>query len=446
MTRNPALILRLTGLSFEIQFAQGAAVRSSLVLRLVKEFGQHDPAYSASLLAIAALYYAERWELEDAAELLRHGTGFRVSASAQGLAMADSAKHLLETISGSTANLVPSHEQSDTAQIPGLLIHGRALTYAEHFESAQEAFAVLQRTDDPGCENWRGTAALMAVDNAVRAGKVRAAIRLIEELELSEPELKYHRGMRHLFRAWRAHSLGDDTEARAYAAEALRLAGAGSYPAMTAQLAAYEGHFALLRGDLAESVAQLSRAAEIGKRFGNPTLLRCEADLVEVLVRLGRHHEATQALLSLESRSVGLRSPWLMMAVARSRAMLADGDQSLQLFCQALQNRNSHLLERARTLMCYAERLHAFGKLRDARDALLRSKVLFDEVGADAWTQHVDSLLLDERMDPLPHRATRRCFCSRTMNARWRKWWPGACATRKLPASCMCPYVPSRFG
>ncbi|GGH98116.1 AAA family ATPase [Arthrobacter liuii] len=400
VTRNPALILRLTGLSFEIQFAQGAAVRASMVLRLVKEFGQHDPAYSASLLAIGALYYAERWELQEASELLRHGSAFRGSASAQCLGIADRAKLLIESLSGDTANLDRKHEQTDTARIAGILIHGRALTYAEHYESAHEAFALLQSSAEPGQVNWQETAAFMAVDNEIRAGNVRAAIRLIDELEHLEPELKYHRGTRHLFRVWRAHSLGDYVQARVYATEALRYAGAESHPAITAQLSACQGHFALLRGDLAEAVAQLSRAAEIGMRFGNPTLLRCEADLVEVLIRLGRHHEATQALLRLESRSVGLRSLWLMTAVARSRAMLADGEQSLQLFSQALEGRNGHTLERARTLMCYAERLHAFGRLRDARDALLRSKVMFDEAGADAWTQHVDALLLDERMEP----------------------------------------------
>ncbi|UTT71640.1 LuxR C-terminal-related transcriptional regulator [Arthrobacter sp. DNA4] len=401
VTRNPALILRLTGLSFEIQFAQGAAVRASMVLRLVKEFGQHDPAYAASLLAIGALYYAERWELQDASELLRHSNAFRGSASAQCLGIAERAKLLIESIGGDTANLGRKQEHTGTARIAVLLMHGRALTYAEHYEGAHETFALLNSADEPGHVNWQKTASFMAVDNAIRAGNVRAAVRLIDELEVSEPELKYHRGMRHLFRVWRAHSLGDDAQARSYAIEALRYVGADSHPAITAQLAACQGHFALLRGDLAESVAQLSRAAEIGTRFSNPTLLRCEADLVEVLIRLGRHHEATQALLRLESRSVGLRSPWLMMAVARSRALLADGEQSLQLFNQALEGRNGHTLERARTLMCYAERLHAFGRLRDARDTFLRAKVMFDEAGADAWTQHVDALLLDERMEPV---------------------------------------------
>jgi DNA-binding CsgD family transcriptional regulator len=224
----------------------------------------------------------------------------------------------------------------------------------------------------------------------------------MEDLEIHEPESKYHRGLRHVFRVWRAHAMGDDALAQSHLAEAQRFAGAESHPAITAQLAAWQGHFALLRGDLAESLAQLSRAAEIGTGFSNPTLLRCDADLVEVLVRLGRHREATQALLNLESRSVGLRSPWLMMAVARSRAILADGEQSLQLFGQALDNRNSRdsLLERARTMLCYAERLKALGRLRDARDGLLRAKVMFDEVGAGAWIQHVDALLLDERVEP----------------------------------------------
>jgi DNA-binding CsgD family transcriptional regulator len=403
VTRNPALILRLTGLSFQIHFVQGAAVRSSMVLRLVKEFGQHDPAYAASLLAIGALYYAERWELKDAAELLRFGREFQASASAQCLAIVNRANLLVEAINGDTTNLGRKCDQTGAARMAGLLVQGRAFTYAEHHESAQEAFAMLRTASEPGHINWRETAAFMAVDNEIRAGNVRAAVRLIDELELSEPEIKYHRGMRHLFRVWRAHALGDNALAHTCAAEAQRYAGAESHPAITAQLAACQGHFALLRGDLAESVAQLSRAAEIGMGFGNPTLLRCEADLVEVLIRLGRHHEATQALVRLEARSVGLRSPWLKLVVARSRAMLADGEQSLQLFKQLLEDRNGHesVLERARTLMCYAERLQAFGRLRDARDALQRAKVMFDEAGADAWAQHVDALLLDERVEPV---------------------------------------------
>ena len=401
VTRNPALILRLAGLAFEIQFIQGAAVRSRMVLRLVKEFGQHDPAYAATLLAAGSLYYAERWELEDAVSLLRYVDQFRDAASLDCLAMVDRAKLLIEAISGNAEHL-SRHHGSSGGTVATLLVHGRALSYAEHHELAQEAFAMVRNSVEPTDVNWRETADYLAVDNEIRAGNVRTAIRLIEHLELSEPETKYHRGLRHIFRVWRAHSLGDEALARLYVADSQHFSSAESHPAITAQLAAYQGHFALMRGNLAESLAQLSRAAEIGMAYSNPTLLRCEADLVEVLVRLGRHREASHALYRLESRSVGLRSPWLLTVVARSRAMLADGEHSLQLFSHALDTRVAHdsLLERARTLLCYAERLAALGRLRDARDMLLRAKVMFDEAGADAWTQHVDSLLLDERVEP----------------------------------------------
>jgi len=401
VTRDHALILRLSGLSLKIQFVQGTAVRSSTVLRLVKDFGHEDPSYSAGLLATCALYFAERWELQEASDLLQQGSAFQGSASAHSLAMAEHARLLIDTLRGDGAAPGRKYEQTRTAGVAGLLVRGRALTYGEHYESANEVFALLRSSAEPGHRNCRETAAFLAVDNEIRAGNVRAAVRLINELERSEPGAAYYRGLLHLFKVWRAYSLGDEAQARVCAAEALRWAAADSHPCLLAQIAACQGHFALLRGDLAESVAQLSRAAEIGMDFGNPTLLRCEADLVEALVRLGRHHEATQALSRMESRSVGLKSPWLMMAVARSRAMLADGEQSLQLFSQAIETRNANRLERARTLMCYAERLHAFGRLRDSRDSLLRAKVMLDEAGADAWTQHLDALLLDERMEPV---------------------------------------------
>jgi DNA-binding CsgD family transcriptional regulator/Flp pilus assembly protein TadD len=403
VTRNPALILRLTGLAFEIQFMQGAAVRSSMVLRLVKEFGQHDPAYAATLLAVGSLYFAERWELEDALSLLHHAEKFKDAASKDCLAVEDRAKLLIDAIGGNTEHLTRKHDDDGGGSVATLLVHGRALTYAEHHELAQEAFAMVRNSVEASNINWRETADYLAVDNEIRAGNVRKAIKLIEDLELNEPESKYHRGMRRIFRVWRAHSLGDEALARMYVAEAQHFSGADSHPAVAAQLSACQGHFALMRGDLAEAFAHLSRAAEIGMAFGNPGLLRCEADLVEVLVRMGRHREATHALHRLESRAVGLRSPWLMTVVTRSRAMLADGEQSLQLFSQALEARSAHesLLERARTVLCYAERLGAFGRVREARDGLLQAKVLFDEAGADAWTQHVDSLLLDARVEPV---------------------------------------------
>lgn len=399
VTRNPALILRLTGLAFEIQFAQGAPVRSSMVLRLATEFGRHDPAYTAALLAGAALYYAERWELADAAEVLRCGAGFRDAASPESLAITHRAQTLANAVRGDTAGLARKLEPAGKALMVSLLVQGRALSYAEAYPQARQAFAIVAGDPEPRNTLWRETALVLAVDNEIRAGNVSAAIRLIDDLERCDPEMKYQRGLRCLFRVWRAHAVGDEAQAKVYAAEAQQFAASGNNPAVVAQFAAMQGHFALLRGDLAESCAYLSRASELGQSFANPVLLRCEADLLEVLVRLGRHREAVQVLQRLESHPAGLRSPWLVEALGRCRAMLADGEHSLQLFSQAIEAGLGHvpLVERARTLLCYSERLGAFGRIRDSRDAMLRAKVLFDEAGAASWARRVDVLLMDDR-------------------------------------------------
>ena len=60
------------------------------------------------------------------------------------------------------------------------------------------------------------------------------------------------------------------------------------------------------------------------------------------------------------------------------------------------------MFERARTLLCYAERLETSGRHKDAKNALLRAKALFEEAGAAAWTQHVDAMLLGDHVQDVP--------------------------------------------
>jgi DNA-binding CsgD family transcriptional regulator len=193
-------------------------------------------------------------------------------------------------------------------------------------------------------------------------------------------------------------------EAQACLAEAQNFDSSDAPLQGAAQLFACQGHFALMRGDLEEACALLSRATEIGMSFSNPALLRCESDLVEVLVRSGRRREAARALTRLECRAAGLKSRWLRMAVSRSRALVAEGDHSLELFSQALDSwqKEDSLFERARTLLCYSERLETSGRPKDGKNTRLRAKALFDEAGAASWTQHVDAILLGDSTVGIP--------------------------------------------
>jgi DNA-binding CsgD family transcriptional regulator len=89
------------------------------------------------------------------------------------------------------------------------------------------------------------------------------------------------------------------------------------------------------------------------------------------------------------------------MAISRSRALTTDGEHSLELFARSLEawTRNDSVFERARTHLCYGERLKALGRLKDARGSFLRAKALFEESGAAAWTHRVDALLIERRAE-----------------------------------------------
>jgi DNA-binding CsgD family transcriptional regulator len=404
ITKNRALTLRLTGLNFQIELMKGNSVRPSMMIRLIKEFGHHDPGLSACLLSIGALHMAERWQVEDAEQLLEHAEQFLGDASGEALAVNKRASLMADAVKGSVGRISRAADGGDNSSPASLLLKGRALTYAENYEGARDVFSLVRNLSAASDANWSETARYFAADNEIRAGNFRSAIALIDEIAGTATSQQYHHGMRINFLLWRAYSVGDQVVARDCLAEAQKFVGADAPPQAAAKLFACQGHFALMRGDLEEACTLLSRAVEIGIGFTNPALLRCEADLVEVLVRLGLRREAARTLTGMEYRSAGLKSRWLQMAVSRSRALVAEGDHSLELFVKALNTwqKDDSLFERARTLLCYAERLETSGRHKDAKTALLRSKALFEEAGAASWTQTVDAMLLGDHLREVP--------------------------------------------
>lgn len=406
ISNDRALTLRLTGLGFQIELMRGEIVRPSMMLRLVEEFGHHDRAFSACLLAIGALHLAERWQFEDAERLLRHADQLSTDASGEALALNRRARFLIDAAKGNI-DRIPRAADGDGTNFPAaLLIKGRALSYAENYEGARDLFGLIRNVNAASNANAMRaeTARYFAADNEIRAGNFRAAIALIDEMAGSAAGEQFHCGLRSHLQLWRANAVGDDVEAKARLAEAKLFAATHPQAQAAAQLYACEGQFALMRGDLAEAGALLGRATELGMDFTNPALLRCEADLIEVLVRSGNRQEAARVLTRLESRSTGLKSRWLHTAVARSRALVAEGAPSLELFSRALGpwQRDDSLFERARTLLCFADRLQACGRPGEAKDSLLRAKAFFEEIGAASWARRVETLLFSGRVPRVP--------------------------------------------
>lgn len=110
-------------------------------------------------------------------------------------------------------------------------------------------------------------------------------------------------------------------------------------------------------------------------------------DLVEALVRAGRVPEAERVLDSLDGRPKA--APVALAAVARCRGLLATGAGVDTCFARAL-----HLLdavdapfERARTQLCYGERLRRLRRRGEAREQLAAALAAFEALGASDWVE-----------------------------------------------------------
>src|SRR5262249_34468020 len=146
---------------------------------------------------------------------------------------------------------------------------------------------------------------------------------------------------------------------------------------------------ALGRGDPAGAARWLepavAKAWEGGVR--NPNFFRLDADLIEALVRLDRKPDARRHLARLAEQARSTESPWARAAAARCNALLARDAQVPERFEEALvlHERDPSAFERARTLLCYGERLRRSGQRRLAREQLRLALETFERLEARPW-------------------------------------------------------------
>jgi ATP/maltotriose-dependent transcriptional regulator MalT len=137
------------------------------------------------------------------------------------------------------------------------------------------------------------------------------------------------------------------------------------------------------------AVAALEPVAEITEANGlrAPHIVHWEPDLIEALVRLGRPEEAARSLDKLENQARRAESAWALAATARCRGLLASEEDVEKRFEEALDHhrRMGSPFERARTELCYGERLRRAGQRTRARAPLRAALTGFGRLGAKPW-------------------------------------------------------------
>ena len=125
--------------------------------------------------------------------------------------------------------------------------------------------------------------------------------------------------------------------------------------------------------------------------LGHPSMYRYRGDAIEALIMAGDLDAARLAVDRFETAGSGLRSPWMAVVTARSRAMLAgaagDSDGALDQLAEALLAHANLMMpvELGRTQLLLGQIRRRRREKRLADEALRAALATFERAGADGW-------------------------------------------------------------
>jgi DNA-binding CsgD family transcriptional regulator len=142
------------------------------------------------------------------------------------------------------------------------------------------------------------------------------------------------------------------------------------------------------------ALAAVRQALELPHEMGSPT--RAVAELVEAAVRCGELELAERALERLAEMAGASGTEWALGTVARSRALISDGEVAEGLYRDAIDRlgRTRVRVELARAHLLYGEWLRRERRRLDAREQLRTAHEMFGAMGAEAFARRAERELL----------------------------------------------------
>jgi DNA-binding CsgD family transcriptional regulator len=197
--------------------------------------------------------------------------------------------------------------------------------------------------------------------------------------------------------------LGREQDSRRHATQALESALRLGDRRNEVRARAALGLLALSRGDLEGAISHLEPAVEALEHGGhrNPNQIRVAPDLVEAYVRLGDKTRAAEIACVLESRASTTGIAWTRAVAKRCRGLVtADDAAAISAFESARQIEEPSAFERARTDLCWGERLRRAGRRREARVRLGVALEGFEASGATPFAERARNELRATGLTP----------------------------------------------
>jgi DNA-binding CsgD family transcriptional regulator len=142
------------------------------------------------------------------------------------------------------------------------------------------------------------------------------------------------------------------------------------------------------------AIAHLLRAREIAERGGinEPNYVQWMPNLIESQIRAGMESGARATLAVFEAQAQRTGRRWALAAAARCRGLLAPPESVDAIFAEAhrLVCALPSPFERARTELCWGERLRRDGRRVEARRHLHDARGRFQALGAVPWAEKAE--------------------------------------------------------
>jgi DNA-binding CsgD family transcriptional regulator len=185
-------------------------------------------------------------------------------------------------------------------------------------------------------------------------------------------------------------AMGAEDQCRKHVSDGLALVARFQGDATGTYLQAALGLLELGLGRIPEAITVLEETQRSADRLQmQPAVVQCTPDLVEAYARTGRRDEALALTAVFEGRARKTGSRWAAAAGGRLHALLAPEGEVRTAFETALALHDGLPMpfERARTLLCFGERLRRARQRADAREPLKEALETFERLGARGWAE-----------------------------------------------------------
>jgi DNA-binding CsgD family transcriptional regulator len=374
----------------------------ALFTREADRIAADDPAAASLMLTEAALACIvaadidQQLETAERACKLAHGHGGPAELYSQ--AILGVSRILHGDVKEGAPLLEPLVALESERPDPILLWTGVALMWIEDYERARAVhgriIATARRLSAPSMLPfplaWRSGIDFRTGNWVEARSSASECVRLGRELGQESPF-----GLVTLARVDAAQ--GHEQECRDQATEALEIARRHKVGSVEVIARATLGFLELGLGRYEEVVAQLAPIAAYADNsaLGNPLVVQWQPDLIEAYIRLDRRDDAEARIERFAREAERSELTWALAAGARCRGLLAEEGAYEEDFKTALElhDRTPTPFERARTELCFGERLRRSGQRIEARTWLRKAQETFELLGAEPWAERARSEL-----------------------------------------------------